>query len=96
MTRKAVINEIQMTRDKMQRAGVTRSSLFGSLVRGEVTDESDVDVLVDVPAGTTLLDMVGLKMQLEEELGRKVDLLTYKSVSPLLKPYITKEAVRIM
>ena len=75
--------------------GVIRAALFGSLVRGEETDESDVDVLVDLPEKASLLDLAGLKIDLEELLGRKVDVITYDSIHPLLKDYILGEEVPI-
>lgn len=80
----------------LKEAGVVRSSLFGSVVRGEATEDSDVDVLVDLPRGKTLLDLVGLKLDLKEVLGRDVDVVTYRSVSPLLEDNILKEQVPIL
>lgn len=77
-------------------AGVTRSSIFGSYVRGENREDSDIDMLVELPKGKSLLDLVGLEMKLEEALGKKVDLLTYKSISPYLKEYIQRDQVQIL
>ena len=77
-------------------AGVIRSSLFGSYVRGEQTEESDLDMLIEFPKGKSLLDLVRLEMKLEEKLGIKVDLLTYKSISPYLKEYIQKDQLQIL
>jgi predicted nucleotidyltransferase len=70
---------------------VKRASLFGSVVRGELTDESDIDVLVEFKGKKSLLDLVGLKLELEEMLKRKVDVLTYNSLHPLLKDRILRE-----
>jgi len=50
--------------------------VFGSVVRGDDTDGSDIDLLVDPLPGTTLFDLGGLQIELEEILGVKVDLLT--------------------
>lgn len=69
-------------------AGVTRSSLFGSVVKGDFSKNSDVDFLVEFPRGKTLLDLVDLKLKLEKVLGKRVDVLTFKSVSPHLKESI--------
>ena len=80
----------------LQKAGVSRSSLFGSLVTGKFNKDSDIDVLVELPKGSSLLDLIRLKHQLEDELGKKVDLLTYKSISPYMKKYIDAEQVRIL
>lgn len=76
--------------------GVLRSSLFGSVVRGDDTPESDVDILVELPQGKSLLDLVALERKLEEALGRDVDVVTYRSVPPRLKLYIEKDAVEIL
>jgi len=70
---------------------VKRASLFGSVVRGELTDESDIDILVEFKGRKSLLDLVGLKLELEEMLKRKVDILTYNSLHPLLKDRILRE-----
>ena len=70
---------------------VSRASFFGSLVRGELTDDSDIDILVDFKGKKSLLDLVGLKQELEDVLRRKVDVLTYKSLHPLLKDKILSE-----
>ncbi|RLG24086.1 hypothetical protein DRN76_04465 [Methanosarcinales archaeon] len=70
---------------------VKRASLFGSVVRGELTDKSDIDILVEFKGKKSLLDLVGLKLELEEMLKRKVDILTYNSLHPLLKDRILRE-----
>ncbi len=75
---------------------VSRASLFGSIVRGEATESSDVDLLVELPARASLLDLSGLKIELEETLGKKVDVLTYKSLHPLLKDKILASQERIL
>lgn len=71
--------------------GVLKAALFGSVVRGEVGKKSDVDVLVQLEEGKTLLDLVKLQFDLEDKLGQKVDLLTYGSIHSLLKDIILKE-----
>jgi hypothetical protein len=73
-----------------------RSSLFGSVVRGEQTEESDIDILIEFPKGKSLIDLIDLEMKLEQTLGRKVDLLTYNSVSPYLKEYIQHDQLQIL
>lgn len=90
-------NSIEQLKDAitpiLKRAGVLRSSLFGSMARGEANRDSDVDLLVDLPYGKTLFDLIDLKMNLENALGRSVDLSTYKSVKPRLKEYIDRDLV---
>ncbi|OGM90587.1 hypothetical protein A2755_03470 [Candidatus Wolfebacteria bacterium RIFCSPHIGHO2_01_FULL_48_22] len=80
----------------LKSAGVTRSSLFGSVVRGEATESSDVDVLVEFPKGKTLLDLVRLQNELEGALDRRVDVLTYKSLHHLFRDEVLKSQVPIL
>lgn len=79
----------------LKEAGVTRSSLFGSVVREEAKEDSDIDMLVDLPRGKTLFDLAGLQMDLEKVLNKKIDLVTYNSLHPLLKDRILSEQVQI-
>lgn len=94
------MNEIEEKRDViikiLQKHGVKRASLFGSLVTGEATEESDIDLLVEFEGRKSLLDLAGLKIELEEVLGKKVDVLTYKSLHPLLKEKILEEQEAIL
>ena len=78
--------------------GVKRVAIFGSMVRGEDTPQSDVDILVALkppderpPLG--LFKLIALEEELSEILGRKVDLVTEDSVSPYIRPYIENEKV---
>lgn len=75
---------------------VRRASLFGSVVRGEITEASDIDILVELPETASLLDLAGLKIDIEELLGRNVDVLTYDSLHPLLRDRILSEQVAIL
>ena len=75
---------------------VQRASLFGSIVRDEMTDESDIDILIEFKGVKSLLDLAGLKIALEEALASKVDVLTYDSIHPLLKEQILAEQVEIL
>ena len=67
------------------------ASVFGSLARGEIQEDSDIDLLVRFKGEKSLLDLAGLKIDLEELLGEKVDVLTYDSLHPLLKDRILGE-----
>ncbi|MDI6767894.1 MAG: nucleotidyltransferase family protein [Bacteroidota bacterium] len=71
--------------------GVVRAALFGSVVRGDRTAQSDIDILVELEEGKSLLDLVGLQLELEEQLGAKVDVVTYDSLHPLLKETVIHE-----
>jgi predicted nucleotidyltransferase len=64
--------------------------------RGDAGAGSDVDILVELPKGASLLDLAGLKIDLEGRLGNEVDVLTYNSIYPLLKERILSEEVAIL
>ena len=76
--------------------GVVRAAVFGSLVKGEMKEGSDIDILVELPEEKSLLDLVALKLELEEALGRKVDLVEYSTIHPLLKERILNEQVPVV
>jgi predicted nucleotidyltransferase len=80
----------------LQQNGIKRAAFFGSIVRGEMTDESDIDILVEFEGRKSLLDLAGLKLDLEDALERRVDLLTYRSLHPMLKDRILAEQVPIL
>ncbi|TAK31292.1 MAG: nucleotidyltransferase [Chloroflexota bacterium] len=72
------------------RFAVRRIGLFGSHVRGEATEQSDVDILVEMDQ-PTFDGYMDLKFYLEERLGRPVDLVLTESVKPRLRPIISRE-----
>ncbi len=75
---------------------IKKAAIFGSFARGENTEASDIDILVEFNGEKSLLDLAGLKIALEELLKMKVDLLTYKSLNPLLRDKILSEQVVIL
>jgi len=76
--------------------GVKKAGIFGSVVRGEETEKSDIDILVEIEGRMSLLDFVGLKLELEEALGMKVDLGEYSAIKPIIKEQILSEEVPIL
>ena len=76
--------------------GVLRAGVFGSFARGEEEVGSDLDLLVELPPGSSLFDLVALQLELGEELGIEVDAHTYRSLHPLLRETILREEVRIL
>ena len=75
---------------------VVRAGIFGSYARGEAKKDSDIDILVKIDKKIGLFDFVGIKLELEEKLGKKVDLLTYKSVHPYIKKSVLANEIRII
>lgn len=72
--------------------GARNVRVFGSVARGDAGPDSDIDLLVDMEPGRSLLDMGGLWSDLNELLGRKVDIVTENSIYWLLRRRILKEA----
>ena len=81
----------EMIIEVLRKHEVRKAALFGSIVRGEATEESDIDLLIEFEGRKSLLDLAGLKLDLQESLRRKVDVVTYKSLHPLLKDRILSE-----
>ena len=77
------------------RHGARRVRVFGSTVRGDDRPNSDIDLLVDVEPGRTLLDVIALEQDLEELLGRSVHILTDAGLSPYLQQRILAEAATL-
>ena len=90
--KKQVFERIDENRAVFVSMGVERIGLFGSFVRGENTNESDVDVLVEFKSGEKTFDnFMNLAFFLEDVFGRKVDLVTRESLSPFIGPKILAE-----
>lgn len=75
------------------RYGARNVRVFGSVARGTATERSDLDLLVDMEPGRDLFDLVAFKQEIEEVLGRQVDVLTENSLSPYLREKVLREAV---
>jgi predicted nucleotidyltransferase len=76
----------------LERYGARKVAVFGSYARGEEDTKSDLDILVEFSGRKSLLDLVGMEMELSDALKVKVDLLTEKSISPYLIDRIKKDA----
>jgi uncharacterized protein len=79
----------------LKKRGIKKAAIFGSFARGEQKKGSDIDILIEPPEGMGL-EFFGLNLELEKELGLRVDLLTYKSINPHLKEYILNDEVKII
>lgn len=93
-------DQMQPVREKivdiLRRNDVKRASFFGSIVRGEMTEGSDVDLLIEFEGRKSLLDLAHLKNELEDAISRRVDILTYRSLHPRLRDRILAEQVPII
>ena len=94
MNREEILKKIRENRDKIRSFGVKRIGVFGSFVRGEEKEDSDIDIIVEFEEEKKNFEnFINLAFYLEELLGRKIDLLTPESISQYMKPYIEKEVV---
>lgn len=73
--------------------GAHNVRVFGSVARGEASPTSDIDLLVKMDRGRSLLDLIELSQELESFLHRKVDILTDEGLSPYLEHRIHAEAI---
>jgi hypothetical protein len=92
MNKATIFASIQNKKGVIKNYGVKDLGLFGSFVRDEATEKSDIDLLVEFEVGKkTYNNFIGLAYFLEDLLGRRVELLTSQSISPYLKSNILKE-----
>jgi len=81
----------------LNKYGITKAGIFGSFVRNEMEENSDVDILVEIERDDiSLLDFVGIKLELEEVLKRKVDLVEYSTIKSLIRERILRQEVPIL
>ncbi len=79
-----------LKKNKIKKAGI-----FGSYARGEQKKNSDIDIIIE-PAKGMGLEFIGVKLELEDKLGRKIDLVTYKGIHPFLKKKVLNEEIKII
>ncbi len=82
-------------REVAERHGATQVRVFGSFARGDNRCGSDLDLLIDLQPGRSLLDLVAIKQDLEDLLGMRVDVVTERSVSPYMRDAVLREAVAL-
>ncbi len=75
------------------RHGAHNVRIFGSIVRGEARVDSDIDILVDLEPERSLLDHAALLLDLQELLGRKVDVVTERGLKPQIREHVLREAI---
>jgi hypothetical protein len=75
--------------------GARKVRVFGSLARRQADERSDVDFLVEMEPGRSLLDLGGLQYELEQLLGRRVDVVTERGLKPRIRERVIREAVAL-
>jgi predicted nucleotidyltransferase len=73
--------------------GARTIRLFGSTARGDPRAGSDIDLLVDLEPGRSLLDLIAIKQDLEDVLGRPVDVVTEAAISPYIRQRVLADAI---
>ena len=95
----SVSNTIKSRREEIlniaKKFGAKNVRVFGSVARGEEGPESDIDIIVEMEKGSSLLDIIAIKQDIEELLGRKVDVVTEASISPYIRNEVLREAVNL-
>jgi len=97
MNKREAITILKCHADAVEALGATSLYLFGSVARDEAKSRSDIDLFIDYdPEGKfSLLELVGIKLLLEEKLGAQVDVTTRDSLHPMLRDDIEQSAVRV-
>jgi predicted nucleotidyltransferase len=97
MNKREAVAELKRHADAVKALGATSLYLFGSVARDEAKSSSDLDLFIDYdPDGKfSLLELVGIKLLLEEKLGVEVDVTTRDSLHPMLRTEIERSAVRV-
>lgn len=78
-------------REVLQRHGVTNPEIFGSTARGDDHEGSDVDIIVDFPQGTSIIDIIGIQHELEDLLGVPVDLVPRNGLKERVRAKAVKD-----
>ena len=91
-----IMTDLRSLKPHLQQRYRLRSiSVFGSYARGEQTEDSDLDLLVELGDGLTLIDFVRLQQEIGDALGVHVDLAEKEALKPRIAPYILKEALMV-
>lgn len=97
MNRTDAISRLRQSADAVKGMGATALYLYGSTARDEAQAASDLDLFIDYDPKTrfSLLDLVGIKQFLEEELAIDIDITTRNSLHPMLRADIEQSAIRV-
>jgi len=80
----------------LKKNNVVKAGIFGSYARGEAKKTSDLDLLIKIKGKKSLLDLVRLQFALQKKLNKRVDLIEYQEINPLIKKQILKEEIKIL
>jgi predicted nucleotidyltransferase len=96
MNQDQVFAKLRDHEPELRAAGIVRLSLFGSMARNEAGPESDIDLLAafDDTQSLSLLDIIGIEIQLTDLLGQQVDLIEEGTLKPRVQANVSREAIR--
>jgi hypothetical protein len=80
----------------LRRHQVHHAGIFGSTAHGTAKKTSDIDLLIEFTGEKSLFDLVALKLDLEAEIDRKIDILTYNALNPLIRNSVLADEVRVL
>ncbi|MBS3777611.1 MAG: nucleotidyltransferase domain-containing protein [Bacteroidales bacterium] len=90
------LNEIKkQIKPVLQKHGINQASIVGSVARDEDNENSDIDIIIEATKDMSLLTFSRLKLELENVLKKKVDLIERSAVKPRLKNYLLKDEVKV-
>lgn len=84
-----------VTEDSLSKYKARIKAIFGSVARGDESESSDIDILVDFQEGADLFDFVGLSLFLEEKLHRRIDIVPTDTIKREIRDIILKDAIYI-
>lgn len=80
----------------LKKHGIQKAAICGSFARGEESEDSDIDILVEISEDLSLFDFVGLKLEIEKIVGREVDLIEYDTIKSAIKESLLEEEIAIL
>jgi len=91
-----VLRVLRAQEAALRAMGISQAAVFGSIARGDATERSDIDLLVDIdPARRlSLFDFIGIKHYLDDTFGHPVDLVSRRGLSPTILPAIERDLIR--
>jgi predicted nucleotidyltransferase len=97
MDRNQIVERLRLNADALRQRGALSLYLFGSIARDDAGAGSDLDLFIDYdPASRfSLIDLVGIRQFLEEEMARPIDITTRDSLHPMLRDEIERSALRV-
>jgi uncharacterized protein len=93
MQREDAITSLKSLLTNLKKLGVRSLALFGSVARNEAREDSDVDILIDLEPPITFDRYMDVKLYLEEQLGSRVDLVTWKALKPQIRENVERDII---